>query len=93
MYDELQLKTMPKPPKPIKSILADGFINKRFGIVSPSKLFMLHTKANLSFEERLYLESEAKYFEDILKHKVYTRQASREDWKKLYKKYRIKNKQ
>lgn len=94
MYEELQLKTMPKPPKPIKSILADGFINKLFGVVSPSKLFMINTKTNLSLEESLYLESEAKYFEDILKHKVYTRQASREDWKKLYKKYRIKkNKQ
>lgn len=89
MYEELQLKTMPKPPKPIKSILAVGIV----GIVSPSKLFMLHTKTNLSFEEMLYLESEVKYFDDILKHKVYTRQASREDWKKLYKKYRIKNKQ
>ena len=91
MYEELQLKTMPKPPKPIKSILADGFVNKLFGIVSPSKLFMIHSKTNLSLEERLYLESEAKYFEDILKHKVYTRQASREDWNKLYRRYRIKN--
>lgn len=90
MYEELQIKTMPKPPKPIKSILADGFINKLFGIVSPSKLFMIYAKTNLSLEERLYLESEAKYFEDILKHKVYTRQASREDWDKLYKRYRIK---
>lgn len=90
MYDKLQLKLMPKPPKPIKSILADGFINKLFGIVSPSKLFILHTKIDLSFEESLYLESEAKYFDDVLKYKVYTRQASREDWKKLYKKYRIK---
>lgn len=93
MYEELQLKTMPKPPKPIKSILADGFVNKLFGIVSPSKLFMIYAKTNLSLEERLYLESEAKYFEDILKHKVYTRQASREDWDKLYKRYRIKKKQ
>ena len=42
MYEELQLKTMPKPPKPIKSILADGFVNKLFGIVSPSKLFMIY---------------------------------------------------
>ena len=88
VYDELQLKAMPKPPKPIKSILAVGM-----DIVSPSKLLMLHTKTELSAEERLYLESEAKYFDDILKHKVYTRQASRNDWKKLYKKYRIKNKQ
>ena len=88
MYDELQLKAMPKPLKPIKSILAAGM-----DIVSPSKLLMLHTKTELSAEERLYLESEAKYFDDILKHKVYTRQASRDDWKKLYKKYRIKKKQ
>lgn len=78
MYDELQLKVMPKPPKPIKSILAAG-------IVSPSKLFMINTKTNLSFEERLYLESEVKYFDDILKYKVYTRQASREDWKNFIK--------
>ena len=90
MYEELQLKTMPKPPKPIKSILADGFINKLFGKVSPSKLFMLDTKTNLSLEEELYLESKAKYFEDILKHKVYKRQATRKDWEKLYRRYRIK---
>lgn len=82
VYDELQLKAMPKPPKPIKSILAAGM-----DIISPSKLLMLHTKTELSAEERLYLESEAKYFDDILKHKVYTRQASRNDWKKLYRKY------
>lgn len=82
VYDELQLKAMPKPPKPIKSILVAGM-----DIISPSKLLMLHTKTELSAEERLYLESEAKYFDDILKHKVYTRQASRNDWKKLYRKY------
>lgn len=51
---------MIKPPKPIESILVNG-------IVSPSKDLALHTKINLTDEERSYLESEKRYFDAIHK--------------------------
>lgn len=51
---------MINPPKPIESILVNG-------IISPSKDLALHTKINLTDEERSYLESERKYFDAIHK--------------------------
>ena len=90
MFEELQLQIKPKRPKPIKSILGDRFVDRLFGVISPSKYFMLHYKLNLSDEERLYLEAESEYFESLIKYKVYKRQATNEEWYGIYRKYRMK---
>ena len=58
MYEELQRKARPKPPR---CILADG-IKGLFGIVSPSKLLYEQCRIDGAGEEvRRYLEENRKY--------------------------------
>jgi hypothetical protein len=78
MYEELQKKARPKPPR---RIMADG-IKGLFGIVSPSKLLYEQCRIDGAGEEvRRYLEENRKYL-------LYRRRLNRQQWEVVYREYR-----
>ncbi len=78
MYEELQKKARPKPPR---CIMADG-IKGLFGIVSPSKLLYEQCRIDGAGEEvRRYLEENRKYL-------LYRRRLNRQQWEAVYREYR-----
>lgn len=78
MYEELQQKRKPKIPKSIK---ADG-IRGMLGILSPSKLQVRRCASNKTEEEVRYFIEEGKY-------RLYKRMICREEWRAIYRRYRI----
>ena len=78
MYEELQKKARPKPPR---RIMADG-IKGLFGIVSPSKLLYEQCRIDGAGEEvRRYLEENRKYL-------LYRRRLNRQQWEVVSREYR-----
>lgn len=77
MYEELQRKTRPKPPR---CILAGG-IKGILGVISPSKL--LYEQGSLKNGEEV-----ARYLEENKKYLLYKRRLNRQQWKGIYRRYR-----
>lgn len=78
MYEELQRKTRPKPPR---CILADG-IKGLFGIISPSKLIYEQYRIDGKGE------AVGRYLEENRKYLLYKRQLNRRQWEEVYRRYR-----
>ncbi len=77
MYEELQRKTRPKPPR---CILAGG-VKGLFGIVSPSKL--LYEQCRIEGNEKV-----GRYLEENRKYLLHKRRLDRQQWKEVYRRYR-----
>lgn len=79
MYEELQRKTRPKPPR---CILAGG-IKGLLWIISPSKLICQQGSLKNG-------EAVARYLEEDKKYLLYKRQLNSQQWKEVYREYRRK---